>query len=495
MSASLEIAENEHSFSADSPTRILEDNNENSNLRCEFPTSTPIAQDPEEEEQSPLCSHTQCTANDVILMCLALSFRHGLTWVAMTDILKMINAIFGSKVIKASKYSVLKTLQEKESLNMSYHVYCPTCSFYIGKTDHLKGFMLCQICKKDVNTAVKANYFMTLSLESQLKQLLQDTNIAEMILNYRFSRSKENRNNLEDIYDGTVYKRLSSHGNVLSHPENFSFSFFTDGVALGKQSRKKTLWPIYISINELPPKERSKTMMLCGLYVGPEDPDQSVFLKPFVEEANQLSNRGFAWTHKGKEMISKVIPLIAIADSVARCKLLNLQTFSAHYGCTFCYQKQTRTLKRLKFTIPATPVKERTVESHAQDLVKVYDQRFASKEEDRVVKGVKGPSCLQDLHYFNLFEGFVVDYMHNIPLGVVKTYFTLITDSTRMKFWYTLENEQFAMEDVLSLIEERLKTITPPSSITRTPRSVKDTANWRANEWRSFLLFYGIPCL
>jgi hypothetical protein len=108
---------------------------------------------------------------------------------------------------------------------------------------------------------------------------------------------------------------------------------------------------------------------------------------------------------------------------------------------------------------------------------------------------VKGPSCVQDLDYFNLFEGFVVDYMHNIPLGVFKTYFTLITESTRLKFWHTFDNEQIAMEDDLSLIEERLKTITPPSSITRTPGSVKDTANWRANEWRSFLLFYGIPCL
>ena len=109
-----------------------------------------------------------------------------------------------------------------------------------------------------------ADYFVSLSLESQLRKLLSDQKIAEMIMNYRFTRTKENEDNLEDIYDGSEYKKHSASGKILSYPENFSYSFFTDGVPLGKT--KKSLWPIYVSLNELSPNERRNYILLVGLH-------------------------------------------------------------------------------------------------------------------------------------------------------------------------------------------------------------------------------------
>lgn len=129
--------------------------------------------------------------------------------------------------------------------------------------------------------------------------------------------------------------------------------FLIDGAPVG--NTKKSLWPIYVTINELPPEVRPKHMILVGLYYGSKEPNQLFFLKPFVDEANQLSRDCFTWLYNGCNVTSKVIPLIAIADSAARSKLLNMQAFGAYYGCTFCYQKTERTVKRRKFVIPDEP--------------------------------------------------------------------------------------------------------------------------------------------
>lgn len=129
-------------------------------------------------------------------------------------------------------------------------------------------------------------------MESQFKRLLKNITIVNSLLTYRFNRSKINDTALEDIYDGAEYKKHFDNGNILSCPYNFSYSFNTDGVPMGK-SCGKTIWPIYITINELPPKERNKYVLLAGLYVGNKDPNQNIFLQPFIKQANKLSLHGF----------------------------------------------------------------------------------------------------------------------------------------------------------------------------------------------------------
>lgn len=311
-------------------------------------------------------------------------------------------------------------------------------------------------------------------------------------MNHRFNRNKIKENTLEYIYDEDEYKKHFEKGNVLSSPYNFSYSFFTDGIHTGK-SNNKTLWPIYLTINELPISERNKYVLLAGLYIGSKDPNQQVFLQPFVNEANKLSTEGFKWLHNGKQIVSKVIPLCCIADSVARYQLLNFQSFAAYYGCTFCYQKSERTRKGQRFAISINPPKERTLESTKEDLLKAFQKKNETNKSKRHYRGVKGFSPLMLLHYFSFMAGFVVDYMHNILLGVTKLHTELILQSIRKKFWYISEN--VGMDHVLSTIDERLLMIHLPFSITRIPRSIKDISRWKASEWRSWLLFYSVPCL
>jgi hypothetical protein len=366
---------------------------------------------------------------------------------------------------------------------------------YLGEKSCLSESVHCPYCVNDVDVSKPSNFFLSISLESQLKKLVNDSRIATSLLAHRFNRKKEHPDAFEDIYDGEQYKKHCGPGGILSSPFNFSFSFCTDGISTGK-STGKSLWPIYVTINELPFKDRSRYMLLAGLYIGPKDPNQLTFFEPFVKETNKLSSEGFSWIHEGKEIVSKVIPLCAVTDSVARWQLLNMQSFHAYYGCTFCYEKQEKTGPKSRcFNINSNKADDRTAESTYQDAMIAYERRdepcTASKQH---YKGVKGPSILMNLLYFDLIWGFVVDYMHAILLGVIKSHMEYLFHSTKKKCWIGM-TDNIALKSLTDTIDCRLLSIQPPTGITRSPRTIEHCCKWKASEWRSWLLFYCIPCL
>ena len=64
------------------------------------------------------------------------------------------------------------------------------------------------------------------------------------------------------IFGGTEYKKRTVPGEFLSSCRNISFCLNTDEVSLFKSS-KVELWPIWLEINELPPKMRYISMCTC----------------------------------------------------------------------------------------------------------------------------------------------------------------------------------------------------------------------------------------
>ena len=58
----------------------------------------------------------------------------------------------------------------------------------------------------------------------------------------------ESENKLEDVCDGKEYKK---HLDLLSQPGNISLTLNTDGVPTSN-SGNVSLWPIWLTINELP---------------------------------------------------------------------------------------------------------------------------------------------------------------------------------------------------------------------------------------------------
>lgn len=140
------------------------------------------------------------------------------------------------------------------------------------------------------------------------------------------------------IYDGNMYKKLSEFDGPLSTQWNLSYTLNTDGCQAANSS-KVTVWPIFATINELPPEIGAKHMLLIGLWADTNEPNMNVFLSPFVEEANALSTDGLQWQLNENTITSLVIPTVCCVDSIARADILNMKRMNANHGCTFCEHK------------------------------------------------------------------------------------------------------------------------------------------------------------
>ncbi|XP_028982530.1 uncharacterized protein LOC107046648 [Diachasma alloeum] len=189
-------------------------------------------------------------------------------------------------------------------------------------------YCYCDICKVNVEKG-KMKYFLTLSLENQLKPFLKVPNMKK-ILNYRSERVKKVEDNIKDIFDGQAYIRLQQE-NIISSSD-FTYSFNTDGFNVHRSSGASA-WPIFIIINEVPPNLRQKYMFLAELWYDKDEPNMNSYLKPFVEEANHLSSKGIRWKpDRSSDVTSKFIPTCCVVDSKCRCKLLGMAQYSGYYG-------------------------------------------------------------------------------------------------------------------------------------------------------------------
>ena len=67
------------------------------------------------------------------------------------------------------------------------------------------------------------------------------------------------------------------------------FLWNTDGVPSFKSS-KMSIWPIFLVINELEPKRRSKSenVLFAGIWYSSKNPEASLFKEPFYTELKIL---------------------------------------------------------------------------------------------------------------------------------------------------------------------------------------------------------------
>ncbi|XP_067214623.1 uncharacterized protein [Linepithema humile] len=458
-------------------------------------------------------------------MILNFALRHEITDVAIQDLLRLINFIFQEKKIIETEHCFRGIF--KTELKSDFHFYCSNCNTYLGKHSiskekRYRQNIKCPTCDTDCNICKMNNghFFITFSMAEQIRTLLETTENIMELLCYRDKYLYEN--DIFDTFSGTIYKDLCKNGSILCNRNNLSITFYTDGCPVFK-SRKNTLWPIQFRLNEFPPKERFalKNTMICGLWFGDKDPDMIQFLSPFLCEAKKLHSEGLNWTSPtGVRINSKIIVLNCVLDSIAKPLVQQIKQFNGFYGCSYCTHPGYGLMPSVDLDTNPITVKYAmnigdnfvinmlqdnsltytvTRIERATNITKIYEVEDRTNDGIRKdmlqveqtgieVRGVKGISPLAVLLEFNLVNGFVLDYMHCVLLGVVKFVTCLWLDSTS-------HNEKYYIELKRNDIDNRLLAIRPPSSFPRLLRSLKERSFWKANEWRAWLLYYSLPCL
>ncbi|KAA0721591.1 hypothetical protein E1301_Tti023124 [Triplophysa tibetana] len=417
--------------------------------------------------RSPLYQGALVTLGQTILLLMAFAVIVGLTQDGLQTLLQILSLILPQDShLPATKYLFKKLFKTGK---YDFHVYCPKCCCVLENN-------ACKRCHQDFdkNELMKnGNFFFTLPLIDQLKHSLETSNLGES-LNYRKTRPT-NPDTISDIMDGKLYKQMCKDSN-LKKDYSFSLTFNSDGVPIFKSS-SFSIWPLLCHINELPPNIRKKTMFLTGLWFGPKKPSISTFFRPFINEMKTLSSVGFEWCSNAKIVKSYVYAIICSCDSVARAMLQNIKQFNGKFGCNWCLHPGER-VEKGKGHVQVYPFHEEVTERSHTDMIK-YQRNVGTGENF----GVKGPTPLSSLPFFDIVSGFIVDSMHCIDLGVMRQLSTLWFDSSFHKEpWYigTRANE----------IDRKIEQFQPPSNITRMPRSILTRAYWKASEWRAFLLFY-----
>ena len=409
----------------------------------------------------PLYDGACISLGQAVVLIMSYTLMNGVSMNGLDCLLQLMQALLPvGNILPNTLYLFRKHFKKRES-GLKQVFFCQSCE-EILQYDRVLCSLKCSTCETSFTRSQlwnKGAFFLAFPLHRLIRRVLQQ--YPDFILGKR-SRKPEG---MQDIIHGEQY-------NV--SPPDISLTVNCDGVPVFKSS-KKSLWPIQVMINELPPLLRVQNILLCGLWLGEGQPCMKIYLGYFVRAVESL--KAISWQYGCNLIKSKVIPYICTVDTVARAKIMNMKSFHAEYGCPWCYLPGKR-LEKGHGTMNSYSGTELSKRKNSE--VRIFARKSTPEEP---IYGIKGPSPMSLWPSFDMVNGFVVDALHCVDLGVMRQLITLWMESKK-KFFRNKECD-------IAEINKKLLNFRVPRSINRRPRTLDERAFWKGNEYRSFLFFYG----
>ena len=250
-------------------------------------------------------------------------------------------------------------------------------------------------------------------------------------------------------------RRILSENQAAIPDEKINLIVNVDGVPLYKSSGAQ-FWPILCRFHTLPPS-------IVAIYYGNKKPSSvEDFVLDFFTEYRNLRNDGVEFG--GVKLSIEIFSFVC--DAPAR---QFLKSIKGHNG--YCIQGLYESSRIVFHTIDCTP--------RVNDIFNNYG--YAGKHQVQ-------RSCLID-YGINCVNGFPLDYMHLVCLGVVKRLILFWKEGPRGS--HRLSAAQ------LSQMSNKLEEMTGlfPSEFVRQPRGFDEVKRWKATELRQFLLYSGCVAL
>lgn len=424
----------------------------------------------DQSANEPLYEGAPITVVESVISILTLMLTFRITGVLLVKILEIIE-LHCKKPNKCFKTLYkFKSFFKNLKLPLIRHFYCNNCFSYLKKKSSK-----CKKCKE--KTDVK--YFIEIPIIAQLRALFRRPGFYDKISTHRFNRKKVCKENLEDIYDGSVYKNEMSNG-FLSNKSNISFTWNTDGVPLFKSS-KFSIWPLYLVINELPYEERIKkeNIIIVGIWFGTKKPNANLFLSVFRNPLKKLYKGVFFKTSSDKRVKCRAKIICGTCDLPAKSLFLNMKQYNGYYGCQKCYIRGLRIQNTLTY-----PYQENLKLRTSAETINFAKESVTTNQD---VYGVKGPTLLSSV-VVDFINTTAVDTMHCIYLNVIKRL---------MSIWFESEHSDHpaSIRGFMADINKFLCSICPLEWLSRKPRNLEDSSYWKASELKAFLLYYSLPIL
>ena len=368
---------------------------------------------------------------------------------------------------------------QKAKYPINKHYYCTACN---AATD--AEALYCVQCQADFTSIKSTSFFVSLSIAKQVERVLSNRTAYESVCTPGRQNVNDPPETLRDITDGRIYRHFRAA--VLQEQQlqvdqmTVTFCFNTDGVRVFK-SNHYDIWPIYLSILELPESVRllSQNMIMASTWHGPKKPNLLLFLKPFFEEMRQLGREGIMIDTPGGPKLLKAYVLASTMDLPARALCLNMTSYNGEFSCHRCLHPGESHRTAAGGTVHCysnEPHELRTRAGLLQDVTTAIQTRV-------VTRGMKGPSPLAHLPGYDICNGTVIDAMHGPMNGIFKQVVTLL---------FSVDHRDLTCNrhEKAGHFGKRLTSILPPHIIKRTPRTLQHLQHFKSSEWAMCLLFY-----
>ncbi|XP_062519358.1 uncharacterized protein LOC134194453 isoform X2 [Corticium candelabrum] len=340
------------------------------------------------------------------------------------------------------------------------------------------------------------NEFLMFNIEDSLAQLFKDHHFcAELSRNFQ----QRDAACVSDIVNSQGHRRVSQ---VNASKWNLTLTLNTDGMTIFKVSRSGSLWPVYLTINELSPKSRFslKYVIIYALWFKPSKPPVQAFFQPLMDQLMRLSTEGVKFqTAEGQQLCHARLTLVT-CDLPARAMVSCMKQHNGICACIYCYHTGiTVGDDHLHRYWPYNSTAAcRTHESIIRDVLEAVQSKTAasaislclSVSTISLVSQVNGmhpvASPLLAAKGFNLVDGVAIDYMHVVCLGVTRNL---------LEKWLSDRSSAYFIGHKIQFLDKRLLSIAPADIIIRTPRTLKEFNTWKANELRSWLFYWSVPVL
>ncbi|CAB3372139.1 Hypothetical predicted protein [Cloeon dipterum] len=412
---------------------------------------------------------------------LSVLIKHSSPDALKIDLFGVMNVAFKTRLFPDTQYQ-LKKLYAPILIPMRQHLFCKSCYEYAGCTQKGKDAPVCPKCKREVKKSVKdENFFYTSDLNSTFKNLLEKNSARYngKFLETPSSRGEKDEKLFKDVADGSVHLKLRGRfGTDIN-----TYNFFGDA-APAFEASKKSIFSLMISPNFLDKADRCHQVTLGAIWVGRKEPPMDIICLPFVKDAARIATHGVDWKdHDGKERNTKLLPLVAIADTVARPKLIGSAVHNAPFGCFLCHHPNDECGQAYnRFTVRDPAPTLRSHQSWQRDLKEAI-------ETGEPTRGVKKDSIIAKLPGFEIPENVGAEAMHAGDIGHTKTLLKIWSANYRDPFYIFSPYKR-------AKIDEYIHNVRLPSlSSSRLMTGISDFRTWKASQAKTWALHLSLPIL
>lgn len=193
---------------------------------------------------------------------------------------------------------------------------------------------------------------------------------------------------------------------------------------------------------------------------------------------------GFTIVHEKEKIRFRPFVTHSCCDLPAKAMLQGTLRFCGYHACGYCHHpgisitNKHNTGKYCRYVKRNPNDKLRSHDEVILQLGKIADGSRG------LIDGFNSISCMIAMPEFDMVNGYGIDYMHCIAIGITNTLWDLWLNSKNSKTGHYLNKND------RKNLNERILSIKPISEFKRSPKSLQDRGTIQANDRRWYLLYY-----